>query len=96
MAGAAWVRIITAQVVSKAPCLLKGVVVTPNGEGNKGLVTLYDGESASDPSIYPIRAGVGETKQVIFDPPVVCDRGLYVVLGSHVDECLIQYEPVKI
>lgn len=92
MNGAAWVRIITSQVVSKVPCLLRGVIVTPNGENNAGLVTLYNGESTGDPVLYPIRAGKGETKQVIFDTPLVCDRGLYVVLGSHVDECLVQWE----
>ena len=89
---ASWVRITTSQVVSGVGCLLRSVVVTPNGESNKGLVTLYNGESASDPELYAIRAGTGETKQVIFDVPLVCDRGLYVVLGSHVDECLVQYE----
>lgn len=93
MEKATWVRIITSQVVSKVPCLLRGVIVTPNGESNKGLVTLYNGESTGDPSLYPIRAGVGETKQITFDVPLVCDRGLYVVLGAHVDECLVQWEP---
>jgi len=90
--GATWTRITTSQVVSKVPCLLRGVVVTPNGESNKGLVTLYDGESTSDPELYAIRAGTGESKQIIFDTPLSCTRGLYVVLGSHVDECLIQWE----
>jgi hypothetical protein len=92
MSGAAWVRITTSQVVSKVACLLRGVVVTPNGESNKGLVTLYDGESTGDPEVYSIRAGAGESKQIIFDTPLVCDRGLYVVLGSHVDECLVLWE----
>jgi len=93
--GPAWIRITTSQVVSKVPCALRSVVVTPNGESNKGLVTLYNGESASDPELYAVRAGTGESKQIIFDTPLVCDRGLYVVLGSHVDECLIQWELVK-
>ena len=89
---AAWIRITTSQVVSKVPCLLRGVVVTPNGDSNNGNVTLYDGESTSDPKIYIIRSGTGRTSQITFDSPLVCDRGLYVVLGSHVDECLIQYD----
>lgn len=87
-------RITTSQVVSKVACLLRGVVVTPDGESNKGLVTLYNGESISDPELYAIRAGAGETKQIIFDVPLVCDRGLYIVLGSYVDECLVQWELV--
>jgi len=90
--GAAWIRITTSQVVSRLPCLFRSVVVTPNGESNKGLVTVYNGVSTSDPELYAIRAGTGESKQVTFDPPLVCDRGLYVLLGSHVDECLVQYD----
>ena len=95
MEKSAWVRITTSQVVSKVKCLLRGVIVTPNGESNKGLVTFYNGESTGDPAIMICRAGTGETKQVVFATPLLCDRGLYVVLGSHVDECLIEYEPLK-
>ena len=93
--GATWTRITTSQVVSKVPSLLRSVVVTPNSESKKGSVTLYDGESTSDPELYVIRAGIGETKQVIFDVPLSCQRGLYVVLGAHVDECLLQWELPK-
>lgn len=92
MSRATWVRIITSQVVSKVACLLGGIVVTPNGESNKGLVTLYNGDSTSDPALYAVRSGAGETKQVIFEPPLVCDRGLYVLMGAHVDECLVLWE----
>lgn len=92
MNKATWVRIITSQVVSKVACSLRGVIVTPNGESNKGLVTIYNGESTGDPSVMIVRAGTGETKQVIFEPPLICDRGLYIVLGSHVDECLVAWE----
>lgn len=93
--AATWTRITTSAVVSKVPCYLGSVVFTPNGDSNNGNVTLYNGESTADPSITTLRSGTGQSMAVPFTPPLFCPRGLYVVLGSHVDECLIQYEPLK-
>jgi len=93
--GATWVRLSTSQVLSTVACNLGTVIVTPDGESNNGNVILYNGESTSDPAIITVRSGTGRTGQLILNPPLRCDRGLYVVLGSHVDECLVQYEPLK-
>jgi len=89
-----WTRLTTDQVVSKVACNLGAVVVTPNGDSKKGNIVLYDGESTSDLPIITIRTGTGVTKTVRFTPPLLCRRGLYVDLGSHVDECLVQWEPL--
>jgi len=92
---ATWLRITISQVLSKVACNLLNVIVTPNGDSNNGNVTLYNGESASDPAIITLRSGTGISRGFIMTPPLFCDRGLYIVLGSHVDECLVQYEPLK-
>jgi hypothetical protein len=90
-----WERVTVSQVLSKAACNIGNVIVTPNGDSNNGNITLYNGESSGDPVIITVRTGTGRTGQVVMSPPLLCDRGLYVVLGSHVDECLIQFESLE-
>ena len=92
----AWLRITSSQVVSKVSVLVGSVIVTPDASNTNADVTLYDGESTSDPQIITVRSGSGITDQVIMSPPLLCQRGLYVAVGSNVEECLVQYEPQKI
>ena len=92
---AVWTRVTASQVISKVKSLLRAVILTSNGESNNAAVTLYNGESTVDPQITVIRSGTGRTEEVTFDTPFICDRGIYVVLGSHADECLVLWEPCK-
>ena len=87
-----WTRITTSQVVSKTACLVGSVIVTPDAADSNADVTLYDGESATDPEIITVRSGSGATRAIVLMIPMVFERGLYIAKGSNVEECLIQWE----
>jgi len=84
-----WTRVTNDQVVSNTPAWIKSVILTDNGSGAAD-ITLYDGSSTSDPAILKIRAAQNSTKHVEFSSPFITLRGLYVDIGSNVNEALIQ------
>ena len=92
--GSTWTRVTTSQKVSKVGCRIGSVVLTPDSSSNNADVTLYDGESTSDPVVFTVRSGAGVTHQLNFTPPLDCQRGLYVAIGKNVSEVVIQWEPV--
>ena len=87
-----WFRVDGDQVITKSPSLVGCVIVTPNGDSKTTNVTLYDGESASDPEIITIRSGVGVTRVVRFQPCLQTQRGLYFKAGGSLEEALIQVQ----
>ena len=93
--SATWIRLTATQRVTKGPCQVGAVIVSPSGDSKTGNATLYDGESTDDPRVLKVYSGTGVTNEVVFPVPLVCQRGLYVVLGGSIDECVLQYEPLK-
>lgn len=85
-----WVRMTTDGVVVTAPGKIGTVIVTPDSSSNQADVTLYDGESTQDPQLITIRTGAGVTKSVNFQPYLQTQRGVYLDVGSNVEEVLIQ------
>jgi len=92
--GSTWTRVTTSQKVSKVGCRVVSVILTPDSSSTNADVTLYDGESTSDPALFTLRSGAGVTHQLNFTPPLDCQRGLYVAIGSNVTEVVIQWEPM--
>uniref|UniRef100_A0A6M3IHD8 Uncharacterized protein n=1 Tax=viral metagenome TaxID=1070528 RepID=A0A6M3IHD8_9ZZZZ len=90
-----WIRITASQRITKGSCQVGAVIVAPSGDTKEGNATLYDGESTVDTRLLIVRSGKGITREVVFPVPLVCHRGLYVVIGGSLDECLIQYDPLK-
>lgn len=90
-----WERITFNRVISPNPSKVGSVVITPVNDSKKTYVTLYDGESTSDPPIVTIRTLSGATKAVNFQPYLETQRGLYAVCGGDLGEVLIQlcWEP---
>ena len=90
-----WYRIVADQVVSPNPAMVGSVILTPVNDSKKGDITLYDGESTSDPKILTIRTATGVTKTVNFQPYLQTQRGLFCDVGGDVGEVLIQlrWEP---
>lgn len=76
--------------VCTAPVSIERVVVTPDSAA-VGDITLYDGESSNDPEILTIRTASGETKVIPFAPGLKTKRGLYLDVGSNVEDVLIQF-----
>ena len=85
-----WMRTTLSGVVSNTPAKVGSVIVTPGGASDKADITLYDGESTTDPPLLTIRTLTGETKVINFQPFLQTQRGLYVEEGAHVEEVLIQ------
>lgn len=89
-----WDRFTGDNKVSLAPCAVGCVILTADGQGTAD-ITLYDGESTSDPEIIKILTGATNTKVIRFQPPLITNRGLYLDVGAGVDSVLIQYERHK-
>lgn len=88
----AWIRATTDQVIITAPGWIGAIIVTPDGDDDRGRAIIYDGESASDPQLLKIRTAAGVTHVTRFQPPLKTQRGLYVVLDRHVEEILVQVQ----
>lgn len=85
-----WYRITVDQVVTPNPAKVGTVIISPASFTKKTHVSLYDGESTSDPPIMTIRTFTGETKTVNFQPCLQTQRGLYADCGGDMGEVLIQ------
>ena len=89
----AWRNTDADLLVHRGPCLLHGVVVVANSNG--GGITLYEGQDTdSGDKITRVQGSEDISKPVRFDPPLPCQRGLYVGNASHLDEVLIHYTPL--
>jgi len=86
-----WVRATVDQVISLSPGFVGCVIVTPDSDDDTAYISLYDGESTTDPKILRIRCSAGVTKVVRFQPPLKTQRGLYVDFEDHAEEVLIQH-----
>ena len=86
-----WTRPINDRVISTKPVLLKSVILTPSSATKRGDLTLYDGESASDPQIIKLLGAPGYSTQFNFEVPLETHRGLYFDKGGDVGDVLIQY-----
>lgn len=80
-----------ATVVSNKPVRLQAFIVTPDA-GQVGDITLYSGRDSSGESLGTYQTGAGITLPVILTSPVVCDRGLYLSVGSHILSVLLIWE----
>jgi len=86
-----WFRTTVDGCLSNSKTLVAAVVITPHNS-KYGTVTLYNGDSASDPHVILLQSGTTESKVINFDPPLFLDRGLYIDVGGDVDDVLIQFD----
>jgi len=93
--GYIWTRVETDQVISKIPCNISCIVITPDSSSNDADVTFYEGESSNDPMVFTLRSGAGVSGQWVFPVPLYMRRGFYVDIGKNVTEVLIQWETCK-
>jgi len=88
-----WTCVETSQVVSTSPVKVRALIVTDSG-GNAD-ITMYDGESSDDPLLTKVRTLQNLSTVFNLDPPLETRRGLYVAVGSNVNNVLIHYTPVQ-
>ena len=88
-----WTNITASEIIAEQPVLLHGVVLLTSADG--GAATLYEGQdAASGRKIITIEGSANESRPVAFYPPLLCERGLYVAVGSNVTEVVVHWQPV--
>jgi hypothetical protein len=79
-------------LVSSHPVWLHGVIITATVAGDE--FNAYEGQDAtSGRQIVHMHGPVNTTFQACFDPPIWCERGLFVTLADGVDHCVVHYTP---
>ena len=90
MAEIAWKWVTGSQCLCKGPCKLHFAYLVPSAAS--GTITLYDGESASDPVITKVVNAAVTSHPFAPKEPISCFRGLYVEVGADVTGALIEWE----
>jgi len=79
-------------VITHLPALLHGVVLLVSADG--GSATIYAGRDAgSGLYIGRFEAKSDTSRPINFRPPLDCDGGIYVSVGTNVTEVLVLWEP---
>lgn len=85
-----WRNIDGDTLIARGPCLLHTLFVLTSTTG--GDATVYEGQdTGSGTKIIRLEGTANEIRSVHFSPPLPCQRGLYVDVGSNVDEVLVHY-----
>lgn len=80
------------RIVAYGPALLHGLVLLTSADG--GDVTVYSGQDATTgQKILTVEGTANVSRPISFNPPIECDRGIYVDVGSNVTEVLIHWTP---
>jgi len=88
----AWVWCTHAQVITKRPCIIKTVIMTPSAATSE--CKLYDGEGNKDPPIGEIYSSVRITREYEMNGGLKTRRGLYIGDFTGVTGVLIIWEPL--
>jgi len=92
---ARWRNVTSDQAVSRHPALLHGVILLTKETG--GDATIYEGQGAvAANKIVQLQGGSGVSLPVYFDPPLACQRGIYVDIGGQVLEVLVHFTPLPL
>ena len=73
------------------------VLFSISGRGTTGgsIATLYDAQSAdSSKTVCTVVAPANTLGKISFDPPIVCDNGLYVDFADNGVEVLLSYRDI--
>ena len=93
--SATWVNTTIDGVISKVKSILYSLTITPDSSTNVANCTLYNGENATEEAIGSFYSGAGRSNQIVFNPPLICSRGIYLDAGSNVGSIVIQYDVIK-
>ena len=85
-----WINVTVDRIVSTKPVRIFSIMLSPTG-GNAD-IHVYDGESTTDPEICAIYALTNLSFLYNMEPGLVTKRGLYIDVGTNVDNVLVQYE----
>lgn len=90
---AGWTLVTGDLLITEQPALLHGIAIDASVLG--GTATVYDGTDAtSGRKVGDFKGAANITRNVHFNPPLLCLNGLYVTLDTNVDEALIVWTPL--
>lgn len=89
-AGHGWTRLTTDDQIGRGATVLYGVYVRVSVTGST--ITLYDGNSTAGRLVMVIEGEADITMGLTFPGGLHLEHGLYVDLGTNVDEALILWD----
>ena len=88
-------RLITDDaIVEQGTCLLVALSVCSDG-GGVGDAQVYDGTHSAGKKILDVSIKDGGIEAPHFIPPILCQQGLYVVIGSNITSVTIRWVALR-
>lgn len=87
-------RLTADAVLANGPVWFAGAKITSDGAGIAD-VTFHDGVNASGPQLYTDKVTLGESGDRFLPWPVYLERGLFVDVGSNVEEVFVLFRPAE-
>lgn len=89
----AWTNTTADAVITNAPAYLHGLTLLASAAG--GDVTVYDGaDPGAGRKILTAKGAANVSLPIAFYPPLLCERGIYLDVGSSVTEVTVHWDPV--
>ncbi|MGH6999378.1 MAG: hypothetical protein ACREEO_14380 [Phenylobacterium sp.] len=88
--GFSWKRVTQDERVAIGPLVFAGLLLTADAVGTAD-VTVYDGYDAGGRQFCTFRTPVSRTEPQGPPAPVHLSQGLFVDVGSNVEECVVIY-----
>ena len=89
----AWEHCSVDTVMHRGKAAIFSIVLSSDGVAEADAV-VYDGASAEAKKYVKIYCADEETYQLRFAPPLVFNNGIYVDVGTNVDQVIVQYQPL--
>jgi hypothetical protein len=87
-----WEWITVARPLTKRPCRLKALIVTPSAANSE--MKVYDGGGTADPPVLSIYLAAQNSQPYYFGQGLLLDRGLYIGSFTNITGVLVQWEGV--
>jgi len=92
--GYDWRRITASQNVHVGPVTVGGLILAADGVGTAD-VTIYDGRDAGGREFGTFRTPVDRSESHGFPAPAHFEQGIFITIGSNVEECIVLYRPQR-
>lgn len=90
---AGWAYLTGDTLVTALPVALHAVVIHTTAAGAHANV--YEGQDVSSGRLIIAVAGpANQSRPINFDPPILCERGLYVDFETNVEDVTVVYSPL--
>ncbi|HAM57761.1 MAG TPA: hypothetical protein DCQ64_21030 [Candidatus Rokubacteria bacterium] len=90
-----WKRLTADQRVHTGPLVFRGVILAADAVGTAD-VTIYDGNDAGGRQFATFKTPTSRTETHGPSAPVLFDQGLFVDVGSNVEEVVVVFWPLSV